>query len=191
MPNQRFTDVELRIVDLRIKSQSFWDRLANESKYEVKIFSSVSDGVSDNTYNLELGVMPVAEGGRVGFGPAGYAIYRNRAGQIPRFLDAHVTVIEDDSDIRNTATLMSKVRTTEAFSELSQTVLAAAANPLFAVGLNVAESLMDIGLDVLKENGDDLWLRRYFSFNYNIDGYSGSAEFESEEAYIKLQLFTG
>lgn len=191
MPNQNFTDVELRIIDLKIKSLNFWEKMTRESKQEIKIFSAVSDGVADNAFNIELGVMPVSEGGKISFGPAGYTIYRNRAGQIPRFIDTHITVIEDDSDIRNTAKLMARVRATNEFQELANTITAAATNPLFAVGLNVAESLMDIGLQVLQENGDDLWLRRYFSFNYNIDGYDGVAEFESEEAYIKLQLFTG
>ncbi|ALU43850.1 MULTISPECIES: hypothetical protein [Pseudoalteromonas] len=191
MPNQMFTDVELRIMSIHVKSLGLVDKLLSERKFEIKVFSAVSDGVADHAFNMELNVMPVSEGGTISFGPAGYTIYRNRAGQIPRFLDAHIAVLEDDSDIRSTAKLMAKVRKTTAFGELTRTVAAAAANPLFAVGMNVAESLMDISIDVLKENQDDLWLRRFFSFNYNIEGYEGVAEFESDEVQITLQLFTG
>lgn len=191
MPNPNFTDVEVRVVELRIKEQSLWEKITKESNLEIKVFSSVSDGISDKSFNIELNVMPVKEGHRIGFGPAGYTIYRNRAGQVPRFLDVNITVLEDDSDIRNTAKLMSEVRATEDFQKLVTTIAAASANPLLGVGLNVADSLMNIGLKLLQDNGDDLLLRRYFSFNYNIDGFEGAAEFESEQAYLKLQIYTG
>lgn len=187
---EKFTEVELRVQKLKVKKQGFWEKLVEESKFEVKLFSAVSDGIPDNTFNLELGVFPVREGCSIDFGPNGYTLYRNRAGQIPRYLDCNISVIEDDSDIRNMAKLMSEVRKTDDFKSLVETLALAVINPALTISLNVACSILGIGLDVLKQNGDDLWLQQYFTFNYKIDGYEGNFEIESDEVTLKIELVT-
>ena len=187
---EKFTEVELRIQELKVKKQGFWESLVKESKFEVKLFSVVSDGIPDNAFNLDLGIFPVREGGSIDFGPNGYALYRNRAGQIPRYLDCNVSVIEDDSDIRNMAKLMSEIRKTDDFKSLVGTLVLTAANPALRIGLDVAGSILGIGLDILKQNSDDLWLQQYFSFNYKIDGYDGIFEVDSNEVKLKLEIVT-
>jgi hypothetical protein len=88
------------------------------------------------------------------------------------------------------ANLMSEIRKTSDFRNLVGTLALAAANPALKIGLDVAESIMGIGLDILKQNGDDLWLQQYFSFNYKIDGYDGVFEISSNEVRLKLELVT-
>lgn len=184
---ENFSEIELRIQSLLVKRTP---KTFGEKNYEVKIFSVVSDGVPDRTFNLELGVFSLSEGGRVEFGPNGFALYRNRAGQIPRFLDAHLAVVEDDSNIRNMARLMAEIRKQDDFTALSELLSLATINPALKIGVDVARTLMDIGLAVLESNKDDLWLRQYFTFNYRIDGYEGAFSAETDDVKIDLELVT-
>lgn len=190
MTTQKFTEVELRVMEIQIKKHAFLARLAEGGKFEVKLFSVISDGVPDNTFNLELGVFSVKDGGVIEFGPHGYALYRNRAGQIPRYLDCHVSIVEDDSDIRSMATLMSEVRKSDEFKSLASQLLIGTINPVLSIGLDVAGSLVQIGLNILKNNGDDLWDREYFTFNYKIDGYEGKFDMDSDDARARLSIVT-
>lgn len=190
MATQNFTEVELRVMEIQIKKHGFWETLGERGRFEVKLFSVVSDGVPDNTFNLELGVFSVKDGGVIEFGPHGYALYRNRAGQIPRYLDCHVAIVEDDSDIRSMASLMSEVRKSNEFKSLANALLLGRLNPVLNIGLNVAGSLVEIGLNILRNNGDDLWHREYFTFNYKIDGYEGKLEMDSANARATLSIVT-
>lgn len=190
MATQKFTEVELRVMEIQIKKHGFWEKLVERGRFEVKLFSVVSDGVPDNTFHLELGVFSVKDGGVIQFGPYGYALYRNRAGQIPRYLDCYVAIVEDDSDIRMMANFMSEVRKSNEFKSLANALLFGRLNPVMNIGLNVAGSLLDIGLNILKNNGDDLWHREYFTFNYRIDGYEGKFEMDSDDAKARLSMFT-
>lgn len=187
---EKFTEIELRILELKVKKHSFWERLIERGKFEVKLLSVVSDGVPDHTFNLELGIFSVRDEGSIDFGPYGYALYRNRAGQIPRYLDCHIAVIEDNSGIRSMAKLMAEIRKTDDFKNLTNILALASINPAVKIGLNVAEAILNIGLNVLQQKKDKVWLRQYFTFNYKIDGYEGDYEFESDDVKLKIELIT-
>jgi len=85
---------------------------------------------------------------------------------------------------------MSEIRKTDDFKSLVGTLVLTATNPVLKIGLDVAGSILGIGLDILKQNGDDLWLQQYFSFNYKIDGYDGIFEVDSDAVKLKLELVT-
>lgn len=191
---RQFSEVELRIKKLTVQlnpdKQGFFKDFFEGRKFELKLFSVISDGVPDNTFHTELGIFSVDSNGSIKFGPNGYVLYRNKAGQIPRYLDCHLTVVEDDSDIRSMAQLMSKIRRTDGFKELTQLLLEAQVNSVIGIGLDVAKEILGLGLSILENNGDDLLMRQYFSFNYNIDGYHGNFQFDSPEVKVTLELIT-
>ena len=191
---RQFSEVELRIKELTIHipdKKGFWQRLIEGETSEVKLFSVISDGVPDNTLHTELGIFPVDSKNRsIKFGPHGYSLYRNKAGQIPRYLDCHITVVEDDSDIRSMAQLMSKIRRSDDFKKLTKILLEASLNPVVTIGMDVAKEILGIGLSILEQNGDDLLMQQYFSFNYRIDGYHGKFQLDSPEAKVSLEVIT-
>lgn len=191
---RQFSEVELRIKELTIhipEKKDFLQRVIEGKTSEVKLFSVISDGVPDNTLHTDLGIFPVDSKNRsIKFGPYGYSLYRNKAGQIPRYLDCHITVVEDDSDIRSMAQLMSKIRRSDNFRELTKLLLEASLNPALLIGMDVAKEILGIGLSILKQNGDDLLMRQYFSFNYRIDGYHEKFQLDSPEAKVSLEVIT-
>ena len=176
--------------ELTEQKQGFLKTLLNGGEFEVKLISTVTDGISNNVLNVELDFFPVGDNGVIKFGPNGFSLYHNRDSKIPPYLDCHVAILEDDSGIRQKADLMSRMKRTSNLMELPSKLLARRLNPVLNFDLNLAELLLDTGLKILTQNGDELWLRGYFTFNYTIDGYKGDIEIESDDAIIKLSMVT-
>ena len=187
-----FSELELRATKLTIKDASWWEELWEGGTFEVKLITAVSDGVKDGRFNVNLDMIPMTKDGPSPFGSTGYRLYRNPMNVIPRFLDINVAIIEDDSDIRNTAKLFQDIKLTDGFKEVFSIVegVGLVTNPIVGAGVNVAATLINLALEVFAKNEDDLWLRDYVTRNRKIDGYGGREVLASNKVELETTLFT-
>ena len=176
--------MELRINRIEMADKNWLARIASEiaegGEYELKLLSVVSDGIKDRKFHVALNPFGVNIEGHHQFGPYGYAIYRSPESKTPTFLDCHVTIIEDDSGIRQVTELMDLAVQTDAYQGLMKTVESIIANP-YSVAASIADELFQIVLSVIKGNSDDIFMQQDFTCTKRLGEFDKPFSLENEK----------
>jgi hypothetical protein len=159
-------DVEMRLMEVFI----FDNR--DPGKGDIYLLALVADGLAPEPLNLVVkGFEGVGDNEALQIGPGGLTIYRNPQGNIPRFLDYRIMVMESDQELRDAGELVEEIRGKDQFKLIKDSLIAMAGvgAPIPALISSAVDLLMGLISQVLKMNKDDQIIYIAGSFNDRID----------------------
>jgi hypothetical protein len=158
-------------VEMRLKEVFIYD-VRDIGRGDVYIASVVGNDLTKEPFTLEVKTFQdVADGSGLQFGPGGIALYRNPKGQIPRFLDFRLLVVESDEEIRDAGQVLEEIKGTDEYTKLRDSLIALAATGQLEVAALTAATdiVMTILIGILKSNRDDQLIYVAGSFNSKLD----------------------
>ena len=161
------TDIEMRIKQVRIlNNQEF---IGTGDIYIVVV---AVDDLSKKPITMQVKTFEgVRNNDELTLGPAGLAVYRNPKGQIPRFLDYRLIVMESDQEKRDFGKLLADVEADTQFKSVRDGLIAmaTATQPAAALVIAAADTIVNVISRVLKADRDDQVIYIAGSFNDKID----------------------
>jgi hypothetical protein len=160
------TDVEMRLKEIFV----FDNR--DPGKGDIYLVTVVTDSLAQEPFTLEIKAFEdIHDNEALQVGPAGLAIYRNPEGEIPRFLDYRIIVMESDQELRKAGEILGEIRTNDQFKTVRDNLIAMAVTAQPSVALLTAATDLVVGLiaQILKMNEDDQIIYIAGSFNDKID----------------------
>lgn len=161
------TDVEMRLLQAIITDPR------ERGKAEVMLVAVMGDDSGEPPKVTKFQAFEAVEkNSELPLGPEGLTIYRNpKQGQVPRFLDFRIGLIETDEDVRALGDLIGEIEKNEDWKKLRDgilalTAIAAPTAALVAAGVDLA---MNIAGRVLRANQDDQLLQVAGSYNDKLD----------------------
>lgn len=127
-------------------------------------------------------------------GPDGLAIYRNpKQGQVPRFLDFRIALIETDEDVRKLGGFAEELAKNEDWKKLRDGIitLTAVAAPTAALVTAGVDLAMHVVSQFLKANQDDQLIQVAGSYNDKLDNlgvYRGLVYQSTKWATVAYQV---
>jgi len=164
-------DPSITDVEMRLKEVFIFDN-RDPGKGDIYLVTVVADNLSVEPFTIEIKAFEdIHDNEALQLGPAGLTIYRNPQGQIPRFLDYRILVMESDQEMRQAGDVLNEIRNNDQFKVVRDNLIAMAATAQPTVALITAASDLVIGLiaQILKMNRDDQIIYVAGSFNDKID----------------------
>lgn len=147
------TDVFFRVKTIRVL-----DAPDLGGRSEVKVIGVSADDISDEPFTLNLQTWTdIADGQTLALDPAGLVLYANPPGKLPRFFDFRLLVLEDDSDVRDTGQMLSKLSASSEYGTARDALIAllGIAAPQAAAVTAGVNLLISAVATVLQGNKDD------------------------------------
>ena len=160
------TDVEMRLKEVYIINNR------DPGKGDIYLVTVATDSLAPEPFTLEIkSFEDIPDKSALQLGPGGLTIYRNPQGNVPRFLDYRILVMESDHDIRKAGEVLDEIRNTDQFTTVRDNLIAMAATGQPTVTLVTAASDLVLGLiaQILKMDRDDQIIYIVGSFNDKID----------------------
>jgi hypothetical protein len=149
------TEVLVRLKQVQILNihEGFRDKTG-----EFYLVTSVMDGLADAPIKLTISTFTgIKKGEFLGIDDPGLALYMNPVGQVPRFLDIRIQVVESDKKLQDAGKLLKQVSQQQDFQDIT-TVLSSIATtslPLFGTVIDLAGRVINVIGGMLEMNQDD------------------------------------
>lgn len=186
------TDVEMRLTQVIISDAR------ERGGAEVVLVTVMGDDSGDPPGLTKLQAFEgVKDNKALDLGPEGLTLYRNpKQGQVPRFLDFRIALIETDEDVRAIGNLVEEIEKNEDWQKLRDGIIAltAIAAPTAALVTAGVDLAMHIAAHFLKANQDDQLIQVAGSYNDKLDdlGVHRGLVFQSTKyATIAYQVRAG
>jgi hypothetical protein len=166
-------------------------------KGDIYLVTLVTDSIGPEPMALTLKTFDdIHDNEALQLGPGGLAIYRNPMGQIPRYLDYRIMVIESDQELRDAGEVIQQIREDSTFKSFRDNLLAitGAGQPLIALATAAADFSMGLIARILKMNQDDQLIYIAGSFDDVFDDLGvkhGLVPHKNEFAKVSYQVEAG
>jgi hypothetical protein len=160
------TDVEMRLLRVFVKDKR------DIGKGEIYLFTVTTDSIAPEPFKLELKTFRDVENNtELTFGPGGLTIYRNPQGNVPRFLDYRIFVMESDQGIRDAGKFIGDVQGNSDFISARDSIVSAVTGNALTGNIIISATDVIVSLisKILKINKDDQLILIAGSFNDKID----------------------
>ena len=115
------TDVEMRLTEVFI----FDNR--DPGKGDIYLVTVVTADLAQEPFTLAIKTFEdIHDNEGLQLGPAGLTIYRNPQGEIPRFLDYRILVMESDQEMRDAGEVLDEIRSNDKFKTVRDNLIAMA-----------------------------------------------------------------
>lgn len=164
-------DPSINDVEMRLKEVFIFNN-RDPGKGDIYLVTVLADGLATEPFTLGIKTFEdIHDNEALQLGPAGLTIYRNPQGNIPRFLDYRILVMESDQKIRQAGEVLSEIRSNDQFKVVRDNLIAMAATAQPTAALITAATDLVVGLiaQILKMNRDDQIIYIVGSFNDKID----------------------
>jgi len=117
-------EVDENIKNVRITIKEIFLKKKGEiSKAEVYFYSVVTDHLRPVELKSDL-YEKIGRREYLPIGPSGVVIYRNKEGELPKYLDIRIVVMESDEKSRNIAKDLEEVKKSDEFNKAKEALIA-------------------------------------------------------------------